>query len=66
MDSTEQTSGTAKKSQRKFILALMAMTTSCIAVMLGKITGGEFAMCLGAILSLYGASNVADKFVNKP
>jgi len=66
VENIEPTSGTKTMNSRKFMLALMAMATSCAAVLLGKITGGEYAMCLAAILGMYGAANVGSQFVKKP
>ena len=46
---------------RKFKLAVFALLASCVALFTDKIGGGEWIACVGAVLGLYGWSNVADK-----
>ena len=48
-------------SQRKFTLALLFTVTGSIALLMGEITGGEYAALAGLVLGAYGVSNVMDK-----
>ena len=46
---------------RKFILAMMAMSASIVALFLGTIDGGTWVAALSLILGLYGAANVVQR-----
>jgi len=48
--------------QRKFTLAVVFTTATIIGLFLSFLTGGEFLMGMGAILGLYGAANVTEKY----
>lgn len=50
-----------RTGQRKYSLALLALVVGSIALFLGKIDGTAYNILVGAVLSLYGTANVADK-----
>ena len=42
--------------RHRFILAMLAITVSSIALFMDKMTGGEWNAALGLILAAYGAA----------
>ena len=54
-----------KKSQRKFTLAMIFTLTGVVGLFVGVISENGFITLAGIILSIYGASNIADYYVNK-
>jgi len=50
-------------SSRKFILAMSFTVVGSIALLAGKLGGGEFIGMAGVVLGLYGSANVADRAV---
>ena len=46
---------------RKFALAVTAMTASIVMVFMDKIGAGEWIACITIVLGLYGMANVMDK-----
>lgn len=52
-------------ASRKFALAAVALAASSAALLMGNMTGGEYAACLTAILGLYGTVNVWNKKVTQ-
>jgi hypothetical protein len=50
---------------KKYSIALLAIMFSGIALNRGMMTGAEFSLCLGAIIGLFGLSDVGSKWVGK-
>lgn len=50
-------------SSRKFILAMIFTIVGSLALLAGKLGGGEFIGMAGVVLALYGGANVADRAV---
>lgn len=48
-------------ASRKFLLTCFFAVTGSLALMLGKIGGGEYVALATLVLGVYGAANVADK-----
>lgn len=50
---------------KNFLLALLALLISGLALGLGKITGGEWVAALAAVGAIYGAADVSGKWVTR-
>lgn len=53
------------RGKRKFLIALLCWVGATTAVLLGRMSGGEYVMALSWLLGLYGASNVGEHFANR-
>ena len=54
-----------KQSQRKFLFASFFSFTTTLALFTGYMDATNYVWTIGTILSLYGAANVGEKFVDK-
>ena len=52
-------------TSRKFMFAVFFTLTGSAALMIDKMTGGEWVMLAGLVIGLYAAGSVAEKAVTK-